>query len=237
MDVMKKNDELMMNEGMEQTEMQECVNIIVGANNYANELRREIEMETSMKIEAFATYRDYKTIEWFEDLKIDVFEDLASIYPQKKINVIVAIGYSQKNKIREKVFFDCKQYGYNIIRYISPRANVYTTRLGEGTIVRAGAHVGVNVILGDGCIVNCAAVLTHDIKAGKFNFFGARSCFGGGSDIGDYCFFGLNSTIKNRLHIADFTLIGAGANVIRDTESNGTYVGNPAKILENRSEH
>ena len=237
MEVIGKKAMLMTEKGVSQTEKQECVNIIVGANNYANELRREIEMETSMKIDAFATYRDYKTIDCIEDLKIDVFEDLAVIYPQKKINVIIAIGYSQKNKIREKVFFDCKKFGYNILQYISPKANVYTTHLGEGTIVRAGAHVGVNVVLGNGCIVNCAAVLTHDIKAGKFNFFGARCCFGGGSDIGDYCFFGLNSTIKNRLHIADFTLIGAGANVIRDTELGGTYVGNPARMLENHSEH
>ena len=217
---------------MHRENKQDFVNVIIGANNYANQLRHEIEIETSMKVDAFATYKDYKTIDCLDGLKVESFEDLSSIYSQKKINVLIAIGYSQKNKIREKVFLDCKKLGFNVLSYISPRANVYSSQIGDGSIIRAGAHVGDNVKLGCCCIVNCAAVLTHDINAGKFNFFGARCCFGGGSDIGDYCFFGLNSTIKNRLHIADYTLIGAGANVIHDTILDGTYVGNPAKLLE-----
>lgn len=163
------------------------------------------------------------------------FEDIKTLYPNEDIAVVIAIGYTEMNAIREKVYGDCRKQGFLICGYISPRANVYSSDIGEGTIVRTGAHIGVNVSLGDGCIVNQGVTLTHDIKAESFCFFGACSVFGGGITIGSHCFFGLNCTIKNHLKIADKTLIGAGSVLLHDTEPLGVYVGNPARRLDKLS--
>ena len=209
--------------------------LIIGANNYAVELLREIEQETPLRIEAFATYKDFKTIDSLDGIPVVAFEDIRQLYPNDNISVVVAIGYTKMNAIREKVYRDCRQQGFRICGYISPRANIYSNNIGEGTIVRTGAHIGVNVTLGDGCIVNQGVTLTHDIKAGDFCFFGACSVFGGVTNIGSHCFFGLNCTIKNRLEIADRTLIGAGSVMLQDSEPEGVYVGNPARKLDKKS--
>lgn len=209
--------------------------LIIGANNYAVELLREIEQETPLRIDAFSTYKAYKQMDVLDNLPVIAFEEIKDTYPDAQVSVIIAIGYTQMNGIREKVYRDCLEQGFRICGYISPRANIYSNEIGMGTIVRTGAHIGVNVRLGDGCIVNQGVTLTHDITAGDFCFFGACSVFGGGTTIGSKCFFGLNCTIKNRLTISDRTLVGAGSLLLHDTELESVYVGNPARKLDKKS--
>ena len=208
---------------------------LIGANNYAVELRHEIEQETSCRIEAYVTYRSYKTQDFLDGIPVIAFEEISQLYPIETIFVIIVIGYTQMNSIREKVYNDCLQYGYTVCSYLSPKANIYSSEIGEGSIVRTGSHIGVNVKLGKCCIINQGVTLTHDIIVDDFCFFGARSVFGGQSTIGSHCFFGLNCTVKNRLSIAERTLVGAGSLLLRDSEPEGVYVGNPARKLDKSS--
>lgn len=208
---------------------------IIGANSYAVELLHEMEQETPLRIEAFVTYKAFKSQDMLDGIPVVAFEDIKQLYPNEIISVVIAIGYTKMNTIREKVYNDCREQGFRIYGYISPRSNVYSNEIGEGTIVRTGAHIGVNVKLGVGCIVNQGVTLTHDIQVKNYCFFGACSVFGGGTIIGDNCFFGLNCTVKNRLTISDRTLVGAGSLLLHDTEPYSVYVGNPARKLDKSS--
>jgi len=51
-------------------------------------------------------------------------------------------------------------------------------------------------------------------------------------NIGKNCFFGVNSTVANNLEIGDYCLIGAAANVAKDTDPGKVYVGNPARGIK-----
>lgn len=78
-------------------------------------------------------------------------------------------------------------------------------------------------------------MITHDCTIGNFNYISAASVLGGHSHITDNCFIGLNSTIKDGITIAPYSLIGSAANVVKSTEEYGIYVGNPARMLPERS--
>jgi len=52
---------------------------------------------------------------------------------------------------------------------------------------------------------------------------------GGEVLIADGSVVGLGAVIRNGIKVAPRTFIGAGAVVVRDTEENGVYVGNPAR--------
>jgi acetyltransferase-like isoleucine patch superfamily enzyme len=39
------------------------------------------------------------------------------------------------------------------------------------------------------------------------------------------CFVGVNATLRNAITVAEFTLIGAGALVMKDTQPRSVYVG------------
>ena len=50
-------------------------------------------------------------------------------------------------------------------------------------------------------------------------------------------FIGLNATIKNSISIAEKNIIGSGSNVIKSTEPQSIYVGNPAKKIKEISDN
>ena len=59
----------------------------------------------------------------------------------------------------------------------------------------------------------------------------AQSMVAGSVKIGKNCWISPSSCIKNKIIIGDNVLIGMGAVVIRDVESNSVMIGNPAKLL------
>lgn len=197
-------------------------------------MRHEIEKDSNLKILAFSSYREFRTEDILDGLPVVDFEEINNLYDYKSIGIIIAIGYSQMNTIREKVFHDCQKYNLNVVTYISPKANVYSPHIGKGAIIRA-AHIGVNVRVGKGCIINNNTLLTHDINLGDFCFVGAGSVFGGCVEVGNNCFIGLNSTIRDHVHLGDKTLVGAGAVVIKNAGPESVLVGNPARTLPKSS--
>jgi acetyltransferase-like isoleucine patch superfamily enzyme len=62
-------------------------------------------------------------------------------------------------------------------------------------------------------------------------FVSANVAIGGYVRVGNNCFIGVHSTIKDGVTVGDYTLVGAAANIVRDTEDQGVYVRNPAKKL------
>jgi len=60
-------------------------------------------------------------------------------------------------------------------------------------------------------------------------FFTSHVVLSGHCVVEPYCFFGVNATIKDATHLAESTFVAMGANLTKDTEANGVYVGNPAR--------
>ena len=50
----------------------------------------------------------------------------------------------------------------------------------------------------------------------------------GGVEIGDYNFMGVSSVILQQIKVGSGVRIGAGSIVIRKTQDNNLYIGNPA---------
>lgn len=134
------------------------------------------------------------------------------------------------------MFFQIREEGYKLCTFISANANVYTDKIGDGSIIMPGAFVGPYVELGVSDIIYANVSLTHHITIGDFVFIGSGCVVGGNVKIGDNCFVGLNSTIKNKAKISSYTLIGSGTNVLSSiTEGKGAvYVGNPARCLADK---
>ena len=52
--------------------------------------------------------------------------------------------------------------------------------------------------------------------------------------IGDGCDLGTNCAIKHQLTLGEWSIIGAGAAVVKDIPPNVTAVGVPAKVIQTR---
>lgn len=98
-----------------------------------------------------------------------------------------------------------------------------SAQLMAGCIVQAGADVG------DGCIVNTAAVVEHDVQLGAWCHVAPRALLCGSVSVGARSHIGAGAVVIQGLQLGDDTVVGAGAVVIRDFGGQGVLVGAPAR--------
>lgn len=118
----------------------------------------------------------------------------------------------------------------NVISLIHPKAHVSRyAEIGVGTMVAAGAVINIGTRLGIACIVNTLASIDHDCQIADGVHIAPNACLAGGVNIGRLTFIGVASSICQYLSVTANCIIGAGAAVVDDIKTSGTYVGIPAK--------
>lgn len=208
----------------------------MGTTPFSIMLYKIIEKERFACVLAFTTGKKFMDKNELEGLPVIAFEELPDYFDMSHCMILNTIGYSQMNDIRKKVFFQIREKGYKLCTFVSANANVYTDKIGDGSIIMPGAFVGPDVNVGICDIIYANVSLTHHITIGDFVFIGSGCVVGGNVKIGDNCFIGLNSTIKNKAEIPPYTLIGSGSNVLLSISEGGgnVYVGNPARCLADK---
>ena len=139
------------------------------------------------------------------------------------------------NDVRKKMFFACKEKGYNIASFI--HLTVVVSKdivLGEGNIILENTIIQPFVEIGAGNLFWHNVKIAHDDKIGSFNTFAQNTSVAGVVNIGNNCFFVFLSIILNRKNIADYTLVGAGAICKADTNPYDVIVPAKGVVLENR---
>lgn len=175
-------------------------------------------------------------------LKIDGFIDDTpksskildvQVYPTEKVklnfsdDVLIGIG---NNKIRKKI---ASQLEVNFPSVIHPHTSIDdTVKIGEGSVVMAGAIVNAEVAIGSHCIINSASVVEHDCKIEDFVHISPGVALAGNVKIGEGTHVGIGSTIIQGVKVGKWVTIGAGTVVIKDIPDGVTVVGNPARIIK-----
>lgn len=103
--------------------------------------------------------------------------------------------------------------------------------LGKGVVIMPQAVVGPGVRLGNHSQLFAQGFIGHDTITGEMVFLAANSHTGGRVVIEDGAHIGIMSTSIDSVKIGEFSIIGAGAVVIRDVPKYTIVVGNPAKVI------
>lgn len=142
----------------------------------------------------------------------------------------VAIGNAAT---RERIQREVLHQGLRIATLVHPSAVIAShVALGVGTVVMAGAVVNPGATIGDGCIINTCASVDHDSILEDYVHVSVGSHLAGTVHIGKGTWIGAGATVSNNIYICADCMIGAGAVVVRNIEEASTYVGVPAKRLE-----
>ncbi|PKM94217.1 MAG: transferase [Firmicutes bacterium HGW-Firmicutes-1] len=179
---------------------------------------------------------------------IDPYKEINDRYFDYRI-----IGNSKDYSILNKVYGGIVAIGDNWIRFemsqtidkiapnfqfitcIHPNATIgRLVRIGEGTVIMAGAVVNSDTTIGKGCIINTLSSIDHDCNVGDFTSIAPNSSTGGRVIIQNYTAIGIGTNIIHNIHIGEHTVVGAGSTVIDNLPSYVLAFGTPCKVIKER---
>ena len=121
----------------------------------------------------------------------------------------------------------------DLLNIIHPSAIVSPFgKLGKGNIIGSQANINADAVIGDHVIVNRQVAIGHDSKIVAYSQLGPGCVLSGNVTLGKNVFIGAQSAIRERIKISDNIVVGMGAIVVRDSEIEGVYVGNPTKLKQ-----
>lgn len=203
--------------------------VIVGAGEFAEIAYEYFTHDSPHEVVAFSVDREYIRSDRLFDLPVVAFEELETLYPPDRFAVFVAATYTQLNRVRTRLYRAAKAKGYTCLSYVSSKAFVWhNVQIGENcfifemNVLQYHARIGDNVVMWSGNHVG------HRAKIADHCFVSSHVVISGYVEIGESCFLGVNSTIADFVKIGRDGIIGAGAVVLKNTEPEKVYRGNPA---------
>lgn len=145
--------------------------------------------------------------------------------------VVLAIGdpLAKKKIVESLVEYDVS---YPVI--VHPAAVIQdpsSVRLGEGTIVCAGAIITTDVQIESHVLINLNSTIGHDTCIGAYTSVMCGANIAGEVTVGSAVMIGSGANVLNRVSIGRGSKVGMGAVVIRNVEAGITVAGVPAKQI------
>ena len=211
--------------------------IIFGVQDFAQLANFYLQHDSEHEVVAFSVNREYLPDDKsFEGLPVVAFENVEQSYAPADFKFFAPMSPRSMNRLREHIYRQIKEKGYELISYISSKATLFRgTSIGdncfilEDNTIQPFASIGNNVILWSGNHIGHHSIIKDHVS------FTSHVVLSGHCVVEPFSFFGVNSTVRDGIHIAEGSLIGMAAAVTADTEPWGVYKGNPAKKGETLS--
>lgn len=159
----------------------------------------------------------------------------AAQYPQPDVPVVMAVG---RNGERAELVRMLEGLVVPAVfeQAVHPSALIAPTSvLGEGSVVLHGAIVQPNARTGRHVLINTAASVDHDCVVGDYAHVSPHVTLCGHVQVGEGTHIGAGAVVIPSVRIGRWCRVGAGAVVVSDLPDHVTAVGNPARVLADRS--
>ncbi len=204
--------------------------VIVGAGEFAEIACDYFRLDSAYDVVAFAIDPAFRHAETLCDLPLIELDSLPAMYPPADHDVFVAVTYRRLNRVRMELFQRVKAFGYRCATYVSSRAFVWhNVTLGENVfifennVVQFHARIADNVVLWSGNHIGHRSVIERNV------YLTSHVVVSGYCTIGENSFIGVNATIGDNVVVGRDCVIGAGSVILRNTEPERIYRGNPAQ--------
>jgi len=192
--------------------------LIFGTGLIAELAHFYFERDTDYRVAGFTNGTEFIKETSFKGLPVVPFDEVERRFPPGRHAMFVAIGYAMTNQVRERRYFECKQKGYLLATYISPKATYYGTPVGdncfilENNVIQPFVTIGSNVTLWSGNHIGHHSIIKDHC------FISSHVVISGSCCIEENCFLGVNSTLRDNINIGKMTIIGSGAVVMKNCE-------------------
>jgi len=201
--------------------------VVFGAGDIARLAHFYFSTDSEHQVVAFTVDSAYRTAETFLDLPLVPFDEVTAAYPPSGFKMFVALSYAKMNQVREAKYAEAKALGYELVSYVSGRCSFLTQYphgdncfILEDNTVQPFVRIGNNVTLWSGNHIG------HDSTVGDHCFVSSHVVVSGHVEVRRNCFIGVNATLRNNITIAEYTLVGAGALIMKNTTPRSVFVPN-----------
>ena len=202
--------------------------VIFGEGLYTEIAHQYFNDDSEYEVIAFTKDDDHIESDTYLDLPMVPFSEVGTKYPPDEFDMHIAVSYTNLNHLRERIFFEAKEMGYNLPSYISSKSSIMTKYpIGENCFIFEDNTVQPFVKIEDNVILWSGNHIGHHSTIKAHNFLSSHVVVSGQCTVESNCFIGVNSTIGHMVTIGNETLIGAGAIITKNTEPGSVYV--PAK--------
>lgn len=147
----------------------------------------------------------------------------------RDVRFVVAIGASD---VRRKTAIRYLEQGFRAFHLVHPGVQMADdVKLGQGSIICAGAVLTTNVQIGDFTIVNINATVGHDSVLGHFVTVHPGANVSGGVTLADNVELGSGSVVLPGVEAGEGAVLGAGGVALGSLEAGKRYGGVPAREI------
>ena len=150
--------------------------------------------------------------DYFQGEKIiGTYDSVKSQSYFKEHGIVIAVGYKSLEN-RYAIYQKVKADGYEVPTLIHPQSIVdKSSRIGQGSIIMAGAIVDYNVKIKDLVVLWNGVVVSHDSVIGENTFLSPNATVCGFASIGKDCFIGASAVVTDHLKVPDKSFMKAGS--------------------------
>ena len=196
----------------------------------------------------FQKYTEYKIVAYIDNynkkhnyidkqsIVLSPTEFLENYSPDKYI-MFIAVGYSEMNKVRTKLYTKYKKLGYSFVNFIHPNVEWWDdSNIGENSFIFENNVVQQNVSIGNNVIMWSGNHIGHDARIGDNVWITSHVVVYSNVNINNNCFIGSNANLRDGISIGYQNFIGAGTNIWSSTKDFSVFAVEPSKPLTVKSD-
>ncbi len=206
--------------------------VIYGTGGFAREVHQLLEDLNSRRQEwNIVGFLDDDDAKWGKDVHgLPVLGNAGWLAGRSEVGVSVGIGGPRSKK---DVVERCRAAGGTSFPVlVHPLAWIGNrVKLGEGTIICAGARITTDIEIGRHVILNLDATVCHDTVIEDYVTIAPSVNVSGGVRLMEGADIGTNASFIPGVRVGAWSKVGAGAAVVRDVAAAATVVGVPARVV------
>jgi len=163
------------------------------------------------------------------DYKVEVHEDLSAFKPQKGFLYSLGTPTPHKKTLVEELK---AKHSLTFAPLIHPTVHVGSNvKIGEGVILNVNTTIGPNAQLDDFCVVNRCVSIGHEAHIGCHALIGPQASIAGAVQVGEGATIAMRATVIDKSQIGAWAVVGAASLVTKDVPANMVVYGSPAKVI------
>lgn len=200
--------------------------IIVGDTAFAEIAYEYFTHDSDYEVVSFSVEKAFLRKDFLFDLPVVPFENLEEIYAPSDHSFFVAATYTQKNKLRSRLYMEAKEKGFKPASYISSNAFIWQNcEIGEHCFIFEDNTVQPFVRMGNNVILWSGNHIGHHSLIKDHVFISSHVVISGFCEIGEYTFMGVNATVSNNITVGNNCTVGAGAIIVGNVPDSKTVIG------------